>query len=220
MTERLNWTELNWITIKAFLQEVVFKRKLPRWHDRAAGLHEGIIGTCLRHEIWDTDIREYKTYMKGQARSKHRTISSQGDIDGSEEDYVWRESQCTHKEFINIPFYLAFLLFTFMYWRGKWQPTPVFLPGGTQVQGSLGGCRLWGCRVGHDWSDLAAAAAGRALDLLWSDMLFLRDLKLPDIWNTESVSFLRCYFPNTENSGFSTAYVWGCCFLHSAFLQN
>ena len=29
-------------------------------------------------------------------------------------------------------------LFTF------WQPTPVFLPGESQVQGSLVGCRLWG----------------------------------------------------------------------------
>ena len=30
-----------------------------------------------------------------------------------------------------------------------------------QGQGSLVGCRLWGCTelVGHDWSDLAAAAA-------------------------------------------------------------
>ena len=35
-------------------------------------------------------------------------------------------------------------LFTFMYWRRKWQPTPVFLPGESQGQGSLVGCRLWG----------------------------------------------------------------------------
>jgi len=28
--------------------------------------------------------------------------------------------------------------------RGKWQPTPVFLPGESQGQGSLMGCRLWG----------------------------------------------------------------------------
>ena len=26
----------------------------------------------------------------------------------------------------------------------KWQPTPVFLPGESQGQGSLVGCRLWG----------------------------------------------------------------------------
>ena len=98
-------------------------------------------------------------------------------------------------------------LFTFMYWRRKWQPTPVFLPGKSHGQRSLVGCSPWGreesdtterfhfhfslsCigegngnplqypwlenprdgepgglpsmgshRVGHDWSDLAAAAA-------------------------------------------------------------
>ena len=33
--------------------------------------------------------------------------------------------------------------FTFMHWRGKWQPTPVFLPGESQGRGSLVGCRLW-----------------------------------------------------------------------------
>ena len=36
-------------------------------------------------------------------------------------------------------------LFTFMYWRRKWQPTPVFLPGESQGRGNLAGCRLWGC---------------------------------------------------------------------------
>ena len=36
-------------------------------------------------------------------------------------------------------------LFTFMHWRRKWQPTPVFLPGESQGQGSLVGCRLWSC---------------------------------------------------------------------------
>ena len=41
-------------------------------------------------------------------------------------------------------------LFTFMHWRGKWQPTPVFLPGESQGRRSLVGCHLWGCRVGHD----------------------------------------------------------------------
>ena len=50
-------------------------------------------------------------------------------------------------------------LFTFMHWRRKWQPTPVFLPGESQGQRSLVGCHLWGShRIGHDWSDLAAAA--------------------------------------------------------------
>ena len=35
-------------------------------------------------------------------------------------------------------------LFTFMHWRRKWQPTPVFLPGESQGRGSLVGCCLRG----------------------------------------------------------------------------
>ena len=35
-------------------------------------------------------------------------------------------------------------LFTFMHWRKKWQPTPVFLPGESQGRESLVGCHLWG----------------------------------------------------------------------------
>ena len=34
-------------------------------------------------------------------------------------------------------------LFTFMHWRRKRQPTPVFMPGESQGRGSLVGCRLW-----------------------------------------------------------------------------
>ena len=46
-------------------------------------------------------------------------------------------------------------LFTFMHWKRKWQPTPVFLPG--ESQGEPGGLLSMGSyRVGHDWSDLAA----------------------------------------------------------------
>ena len=44
----------------------------------------------------------------------------------------------------------SFSLFTFMHWRGKWQLTPVFLPGESLGWGSLVGCRLWG----HTKSDM------------------------------------------------------------------
>ena len=57
-------------------------------------------------------------------------------------------------------------LFTFMHWRRKWQPTPVFLPGESQGWGSLwermpidGLPSMGSHRIGHDWSDLATAAA-------------------------------------------------------------
>ena len=44
-------------------------------------------------------------------------------------------------------------LFTFMHWKRKWQPTPVFLPGESQGWGSLVGCCLWG----HTESDTTEA---------------------------------------------------------------
>jgi len=74
--------------------------------------------------------------------------------------------------------------------RRKWQPTPVFLPGESQGQGSLVGCRLWGHRVGHDWSDLAAAWALTAT-LFWFYIILLLftchglngEMKVvPDVW--------------------------------------
>ena len=51
-------------------------------------------------------------------------------------------------------------LFTFIHWRRKWQPTPVFLPGESQGPGSLLGCPLWGRRESdttewlHDFTNL------------------------------------------------------------------
>ena len=50
-------------------------------------------------------------------------------------------------------FHFSLSCFTFMHWRRKWQPTPVFLPGESQGQGSLVGCRLWG----HTDSDMTEA---------------------------------------------------------------
>ena len=44
-------------------------------------------------------------------------------------------------------------LFTFMHWRRKWQPTPVFLPEESQGLGNLVGCHLWG----HTESDTTEA---------------------------------------------------------------
>ena len=50
-------------------------------------------------------------------------------------------------------------LFTFMHWRRKWQPTLVFLPGESQGRGEPSGLLSMGLhKVGHYWSDLAAAA--------------------------------------------------------------
>ena len=61
--------------------------------------------------------------------------------------------------------------FTFMHWRRKWQPTPVFLPGESQGQGEPGGLPSMGShRVGYHWRGLAAAAAAAVFP--WSNVPF------------------------------------------------
>ena len=59
-------------------------------------------------------------------------------------------------------------LFTFLHWRRQWQPTPVFLPGESPGMGEPCGLLSMGLhRVGHDWSDLAAAPYLTLLCLLF-----------------------------------------------------
>ena len=55
-------------------------------------------------------------------------------------------------------------LFTFMHWRRKWQPTPVFLPGEFHGQSSLVGYSPWGHKESETterpspaWWDILAA---------------------------------------------------------------
>ena len=45
-----------------------------------------------------------------------------------------------------------FTFTSFMHWRRKWQPTPVFLPRKSQGRGSLVGCHLWG-RIESDTTE-------------------------------------------------------------------
>ena len=57
-------------------------------------------------------------------------------------------------------------LFTFMHWRRKWQPTPVFLPGESQGRGSLVGCRLWG-RTESDTTEVTYLTLRSVLSQFW-----------------------------------------------------
>ena len=53
---------------------------------------------------------------------------------------------------------LSNFTFTFLNWRRKWQPTPVFFAWRIPGIGEPGGLLSMGShRVGHDWSNLAAA---------------------------------------------------------------
>ena len=77
-------------------------------------------------------------------------------------------------------------LFTFMHWRRKWQPTPVFLPGESWGRGSLVGCCLWGRTESDTTGDLAAAACfidyAKAFDCVDHHKLWkiLQEMGIPD----------------------------------------
>ena len=59
--------------------------------------------------------------------------------------------------------------FTFMHWRRKWQPTPMFLPGESQGWWSLVGCRLWG-RTESDATEQLSSSSGskHCIDILYA----------------------------------------------------
>ena len=104
----------------------------------------------------------------------------------------------------------SLLLFTFMHWRRKWQPTPVFLPEEIPGTGEPGGLPCMGShRVGHDWSDLAAVAVRKAR-VINSLSLILSAYTLV-FYFTEKItnSFKKCLFSTSGSA---------CChllFLHS-----
>ena len=58
-------------------------------------------------------------------------------------------------------------LFTFMHWRRKWQPTPVFLLGESQGRRSLVGCHLWGRTESDTTEWLSSSSSNPIYRLPW-----------------------------------------------------
>ena len=90
------------------------------------------------------------------------------------------------------------IFFFFLLWpcfgiikRRQWHPTPVFLPGESQGWGSLVDCRIWGRRVGHDWSNLAAAVGIIRYFLLGNNYSFSQ-------WPSMIVQTLVFNFPSSN----------------------
>ena len=83
-----------------------------------------------------------------------------------------------------------------MHWRRKWQPTPGFLPGESQGQGSLVGCRLWG----HTESDTTEVMQQQQPLLLThirvrEDLLSVSDAFGPWLWTAFLKAFLAMFLP-------------------------
>ena len=97
-------------------------------------------------------------------------------------------------------------LFTFMHWRGKWQPTPVFLPGEFQGWGTLVGCRLWS-RIESDTTEQLSSSYLRTL-LLQTCPLDKGYLNYADVFFFYSFSFwLGCLLWCMRV--FSSCHEWG-----------
>ena len=73
-------------------------------------------------------------------------------------------------------------LFTFMHWRRKWQPTPLFLPGESQGWGSLVGCSLWG-RTESDTTEVTQQQQSRYIVSLkhWNIIVGLQNVFPPPL---------------------------------------
>ena len=108
-------------------------------------------------------------------------------------------------------FYLAFLcvtslsLFTFMHWRRKWQPTPVFLPGESQGRGNW-----WTaiCGVAQSRTRLKRLSSSSSSSCSVSSQVFFR----------KNGSICRCSFSVSRGEGELKVFLHH--YLGSLFLQS
>ena len=89
--------------------------------------------SCLENPM---DGGTWKAAVHGAAKS--RTWLS--DFTFTFHFHAWEKEIATHSH----DWATSLSRFTFMHWRRKWQPTPVFLSRESQGQWSLVGCCLWG----------------------------------------------------------------------------
>jgi len=78
---------------------------------------------------------------------------------------------------------ISLSLSTFMHWRRKWQPTPVFLPGESHGRRSLVGCSPWG-RTESDTTEVAWQQSWTPAVIYWGGIFcYPHDppLKIPQV---------------------------------------
>ena len=107
-------------------------------HQRSHNIFTGSKHTTLWEWIWF--LKLVKSHLNPRkARATHSSIAWK---------IPWTEEpgglQSMGSQRVGHDWATSLSLFTFMHWRRKWQPTPVFLPGESQGWGSLVGCHLWG----------------------------------------------------------------------------
>ena len=119
-------------------------KQSPPWKItvRTCQRHDGVnLITCfpLAGRKADTNFQVDPAFVKGEGDGTHSSTLAW--------KITWTEEpgrlQSMGSRRVGRDWVTSLSLFTFMHWRRKWRPTPVFLPGESQARGSLVGCRLW-----------------------------------------------------------------------------
>ena len=93
-------------------------------------------------------------------------------------------------------------LFTFMHWRRKWQPTPVFLPGESQGQGSLVDCHLWGRIESTPLKQLSSSSSSPSFSIIHTRIQSKRIHCF-----SYGVVFIHLYYPPHKSLGVPPPYL-------------
>ena len=93
---------------------------------------------------------------------------------------------------------ISLSLFTFMHWRRKWQPTPVFLPGESQGWGSLLGCRLWVAQGRTRLKRLSSSSSNGAPDENLNTETWMRFLGWPYYVLMSHINSRRVTYPENK----------------------
>ena len=101
----------------------------------------------MRGKFWN--LGDYRRWQVWVGKGMSKTSRQQGGMAPHSSTFAWKIPWMEEPPRLQSMGSLesdttSLSLFTFMHWRRKWQPTPVFLPGESQGWGSLVGCRLWG----------------------------------------------------------------------------
>ena len=96
----------------------------------------------------------------------------------------------------------SFSLFTFMHWRKKWQPTPVFLPGESHGRGILV-TAVYGVTQSRTWLKWLSSSSSSVPECSSGFPYFLQ---------------FKCKFGKKEFMIWATVSSWSCfCWLYRAF---
>ena len=169
-TERLNWTELNWLKVSG---------RASRWlsgKETACQCGRYRFDPWVRKTSWrrtwqPTPVflprkslrqKNLESYSSGSCRVRQDLATKQQQEGLKTQVLKWADFNYTLKPGrllsvgslrVGHDWTTSLSLFTFMHWRRKWQPTPVFLPGESQGQRSLVGFHVWD-RTEWDMTDV------------------------------------------------------------------